>query len=72
MNIAKTDETSLNKPLRVWPGVAILIVQWLAMFVVPAVLPEEAGIGVIAGLVGGVAMLVGWRRIRGRGLHRGI
>jgi outer membrane protein assembly factor BamB len=60
MTISKTNESTLPTPLRLWPGVVILILQWLARFVFPVVVPEEAGVGVIAGLVGGVAIMVWW------------
>ncbi len=60
MNITKTEEPTLTKPLRVWPGVAIVIVQWLVRFGVPFVNPDATPIGVIGGLVGGLAIVVWW------------
>ncbi|HXV62529.1 MAG TPA: PQQ-binding-like beta-propeller repeat protein [Vicinamibacteria bacterium] len=43
-----------------WPGVVIVILQWLGLFVVPVVLPEAAIYGVIGGMVGGSAAIVVW------------
>ena len=39
-----------RKPLRLWPGVTAVALQWLGMFVLPAVAPEQGGIAVIDGL----------------------
>jgi hypothetical protein len=60
MTIAQTSETSPRKPLRLWPGVVIVMVQWLLWFVVPVVAPEAVLISVIGGVVGGLAVVVWW------------
>jgi outer membrane protein assembly factor BamB len=44
----------------VWPGVVIVIVQWLARFGLPLVSPDFTPYGVMAGLAGGVAIIVWW------------
>ncbi len=49
-----------RKPLRLWPGVVIVILQWLIRFGVPVVVPEAAIYGVLGGLVGGLAIVVWW------------
>ncbi|MBZ5582986.1 MAG: PQQ-like beta-propeller repeat protein [Acidobacteriia bacterium] len=46
--------------LRVWPGVAAVLLLWFVRFGVPAVVPEALAIGVIGELVGGLAVLVWW------------
>src|SRR5688572_26560489 len=55
------------KPLRLWPGVALVMAQWLMRFVVPVVAPEARLFGVplgMAGIIGGViagpAVIVWW------------
>ena len=48
------------KPLRLWPGVIIVVIQWLARFGVPLVSPEATFFGVMAGLVGGLAVIIWW------------
>ena len=58
-NEAIPDEPARQKPLRLWPGVAIVIVQWLVRFGLPRVVPEAIASGVLGGLVGGLAV-VGW------------
>lgn len=60
MTIAQTDESTLQKPLRLWPGVVIVILQWLARFVVPSVVPGTMGFGLLGALAGGVAVVVWW------------
>ena len=60
MAIEQTDEPTPRKPLRLWPGVVIVMLQWSARFVVPVVVPEATVFGVIAGLVGGLAVVVWW------------
>ena len=53
-------QTDEPKPLRLWPGVAIVVPQLLARFVVPVFVPEATIFGVFGGLLGGVAILVWW------------
>ena len=49
-----------RKPLRLWPGVVAVGLQWLSRFVVPLVYPEWMLYGVLSGLVGGLVVLVWW------------
>jgi outer membrane protein assembly factor BamB len=60
MTTMKTDKPTPGKPLRLWPGVVIVVVQWLAWFVLPVVLPQMALISVLAGMAGGLAVLLWW------------
>ncbi len=55
-----TTEPSQRKPLRLWPGVVIVILQWLVRFALPALLPDAIVIGVVGGLIGGLAIIVWW------------
>lgn len=61
------DRQTLGKSLRLWPGVAIVTVQWLLRFVAPALAPDATVFGmplvmlaVVAGFVGGPAVIVWW------------
>ncbi len=54
------NESILQKPLRLWPGVVIVAVQWLARYGVPMFIPEALPIGAMVGLGGGLALVVWW------------
>jgi outer membrane protein assembly factor BamB len=47
-------------PLRLWPGVLIVALQWLARFVIPTFAPGFTLYGVMAGIAGGVAIGAWW------------
>jgi len=52
---------SSPKPLRLWPAVAIAIIQVLVMFGAPVVAPDSGMlIGMLGGVVGALAILVWW------------
>ena len=53
-------DTPTRKPLRLWPGVAIVALQWLGRFVVPAIAPEAMVYGVMGGLAGGLLIALWW------------
>ena len=57
---AETDEPTRQKQLRLWPGVVIVVLQWLGRFGVPIVVPEAMQFGVMGGLFGGLAIVVWW------------
>jgi outer membrane protein assembly factor BamB len=40
MSISQIEERTPRKPLRVWPGVVLVLVQWIAWLVVPFFLPQ--------------------------------
>ena len=56
------DESTLQKPLRLWPGLIAVAVQWLTWFVVPIVMPGAIGgyIAAFGALLGGVPIVVWW------------
>ncbi|HEY6551976.1 MAG TPA: hypothetical protein VI669_01400, partial [Vicinamibacteria bacterium] len=55
-----TLEQTPRKPLRLWPGVAAVVPQWLALIVFTLFVPEGLLYGIIAGLVGGLLVAVWW------------
>jgi outer membrane protein assembly factor BamB len=57
---AQIDQPIPKKQLRLWPGVVAVVLQWLLWFVVPLVVPRAAIIGVLGGVVLGLAVLVWW------------
>jgi outer membrane protein assembly factor BamB len=54
------EHSTPRRPLRLWPGVVIVIVQWLLWFVVPVVAPDAALVGMLGGAGGGLAIVVWW------------
>jgi outer membrane protein assembly factor BamB len=60
MTTTRIDESSGHQPLRLWPGVVIVALQWLARFGVVIFEPDAAAYGAMAGLLGGPALLVWW------------
>ena len=58
-----TIETAIatpRKPVRVWPGVIAVVLQWVGWFVVPAIYPQAAIVAMFSGVIGGLAILVWW------------
>src|SRR5437763_785596 len=54
------EELVIRKPLRLWPGVVAVVLQWLAWFVLPIIAPDAMMFGMIGGVVCGLAVLVWW------------
>ena len=49
-----------RKPLRLWPGVSAVVLEWLAWFVVPTLFPAAAFIALSVGLLCAVAIVLWW------------
>ncbi|MEM7050905.1 MAG: PQQ-binding-like beta-propeller repeat protein [Acidobacteriota bacterium] len=47
-------------PLRLWPGVLLVAVQWVARYVVPRLIPEAMPFAVLGSLALGLAVVVWW------------
>jgi outer membrane protein assembly factor BamB len=52
--------TAEQKPLRLWPGVLAVVLQWLAWMVLPTIAPEAAFYGIVGGVLGGGLVVVLW------------
>src|SRR5262245_8321297 len=60
MSTPQTAVPPSRKPLRVWPAVAILVLQLLVQYVVPVVVPGSVAIGFLGGLAGALLLLLWW------------
>jgi outer membrane protein assembly factor BamB len=60
MATALTDAPAVRKPLRLWPGVLAVALQWLAGFVLPVLVPEAKLYGLLGGFFGGGLAVVLW------------
>jgi outer membrane protein assembly factor BamB len=60
MTTEKIDSSTSRQPLRVWPGVIAVALQWLIWYGVPAVAPEAFMVVMIGGLACSLAVLVWW------------
>jgi outer membrane protein assembly factor BamB len=60
MTLSPPDEPITKKPLRLWPGVVIAALQFVAMFGVPLFAPEVAAFGMLGANVGGVLIVLWW------------
>jgi outer membrane protein assembly factor BamB len=60
MPIIQTDKPISQKPLRLWPGVVIVVLQLLSIFVLPVVVPKAMIFGMLGGMVCALAILVWW------------
>jgi outer membrane protein assembly factor BamB len=61
MNINKdTTVSTQQKLLRLWPGVVLVILQWIVRFGVPALFPGAIAVGIFGGLLFGLAIIIWW------------
>jgi outer membrane protein assembly factor BamB len=60
MTAAKIDSSTSQQPLRLWPGVIAVALQWLIWFGVPVVAPDAMMGAIIGGLACSLAVLVWW------------
>jgi outer membrane protein assembly factor BamB len=60
MNIDQISNPPSRKPLRLWPGVVAVVLQWLAWFVFPAVFPAIAIYGLLFGVLAALVIVLWW------------
>jgi len=60
MTTAQTDEPTPRKPIRLWPGVTLLAIQWLGWFIVPFFGTEAMMYGMLAGVICALLIAVWW------------
>ena len=60
MSDALSESAAPLKQLRLWPGIVLVIVQWVIRFAVRAVLPDATLFGVLGGVVCGIGVILWW------------
>src|SRR6185369_11758989 len=60
MSTLETALATPRKPLRVWPGLIVVLLQWVGWFVAPAIFPQATIVALLAGVIGGLAILIWW------------
>ena len=60
MTMTQADDSTSREPLRLWPGVVLVVLQWLGWWAVPIVLPDATFYGILGGLLAGPILLVWW------------
>src|SRR6185503_6376432 len=60
MPTVQTDESTMQKPLRLWPGVVAAALQWIVWWLIPAAAPQWSGPAILGGLFLGLVIVVWW------------
>ena len=60
MTMAQTDEPTPQNPLRLWPGVVAVTLQWLVRFGLPILVPDALVFAILGEILGGLAVVVWW------------
>jgi len=55
-----SDEPTQQKPLRLWPGVVIVVLQWLIRFGIPIIWPEGVMFFIFGGMAGALLIVLWW------------
>lgn len=60
MSDVQAEEPRTRKPIRLWPGVAAVSLQWVVKFVVPVIVPGAIAFATIGGIAGGLLVVIWW------------
>ena len=60
MNTAQTGAPAPRKPIRLWPGLVIVTLQWLGWFILPFFGPEAMMYGMMGGVICALLLMVWW------------
>ena len=56
----KKNNAGKLRTLRLWPGVIIVVLQWLLRYVLPIIVPDALNVAVFAGVIGGLVIFIWW------------
>jgi outer membrane protein assembly factor BamB len=60
MSVGSSPRSRSRRPLRLWPGVVLVLVQLALVFGLPLVRPDAGGTALLAGVAGAAAVLLWW------------
>ncbi len=60
MTNVETGDSPPRKSLRVWPGIVVVVLQWLAWFVVPFLFPRAALYALLVGVICAGLIILWW------------
>ena len=60
MTTEQTNPTTPPTPLRLWPGIGAVVLQWLAWAVLPVLAPAAAGLAIPVAVAAGLVVVVWW------------
>ncbi len=60
MTRVPSDPSTARRPLRLWPGVLIVAMQWLGRFVVPVFWPDALYPAILGAMAAGLLILLWW------------
>src|SRR5688572_5881087 len=58
--IPNVDKPNQQKPLRLWPGIAAVVLQWLFWLVVPVVAKDATMLAILGAVACGLVVLLWW------------
>jgi outer membrane protein assembly factor BamB len=60
MTISQAVDSRARKPIRLWPGVAVVALQWALWLVVPRLVPDAMSVGMLGGVACGLVVALWW------------
>lgn len=60
MTVNKHEGATGQKLLRLWPGVVIVIIQWILWLFLAEIIPEAIAVAVFSGIIGWLAIIIWW------------
>jgi outer membrane protein assembly factor BamB/uncharacterized membrane protein YhaH (DUF805 family) len=60
LSVLQSFDPARQNPLLIWPGIAIVLLQWLARYGFPLVVPEATAFRAMGAALGGLAVVVWW------------
>src|SRR5215468_6099392 len=60
MTTSQIDSPISRKPLRLWPGVIAVALQWLIRFGVPLIVPDAGGVAILGAVAFGLVVILWW------------